>query len=30
MLCCVLFFFFFGVNCVGVLGFHSGDGGDEW
>ena len=30
MLCCVLFFFFFWVNCFGVLGLHGGDGGDEW
>ena len=24
------FFFFFLIKCVGVLGFHGGDGGDEW
>ena len=23
------FFFFFLINCVGVLGLHVGDGGDE-
>ena len=23
-------FFFFLINCVGVLGLHDGDGGDEW
>ena len=30
---CVGFFFFlffFLINCVGVLGLHDGDGGDEW
>ena len=24
------FFFLFFIKCVGVLGFQSGDGGDEW
>ena len=24
------FFFFFLINCVGVLGLHGGDGDDEW
>ena len=27
---CWVFFFFFLINCVGVLGLHDGDGGDEW
>ena len=27
---CVGFFFFFLINCVGVLGLHGSDGGDEW
>ena len=27
---CVGFFFFFLINCVGVLGLYDGDGGDEW
>ena len=26
----LFFFFFFFINCAGVLGLHSGDGGDEW
>ena len=25
----LFFFFFFFINCAGVLGLHSGDGGDE-
>ena len=25
----IFFFFFSFINCAGVLGFHSGDGGDE-
>ena len=25
----LVFFFFFLINCVGVLGLHCGDGGDE-
>ena len=29
-LCWVFFFFFFLIKCVGVLGLHDGDGGDEW
>ena len=24
------FFFFFLINCFGVLGLHGGDGDDEW
>ena len=25
----LVFFFFFWIKCVGVLGLHGGDGGDE-